>query len=99
MAALVMNCPSRVGDFVVGIDYDSMEEDKGHMTLRRKVPITELIEEIKEIMSKGSHYPQFPASANPSITYAWDLGNNDDGDCYHEIMSELDKDNRKEVTY
>jgi hypothetical protein len=99
MAALVMSCPSMVRDFVVGIDYDSTEEDKGHMTLRRKVPITELIEEIKEIMSKGSHYPQFPAEANPNITYAWDLNNKEDGDCYHEIMRELEKDNRKEVIY
>ena len=45
-----MNCSSKVRDFVVGIDYDSIEEDKGHMTLRRKVCIEELIEEIKTIL-------------------------------------------------
>ena len=94
-----MTCPSDVRDFVVGIDYDSIEEDKGHMTIRRKVPITELIEEIKTIILNGSNYPQFPPEANPSVTYAWDLDNQDDGDCYHEIMIELEKDNRKEVTY
>ena len=91
--------PSKIRDFVVGIDYDSIEEDKGHMTLRRKVSIEELMDEIKSIILNGSTYPQFPAEANPSITYAWDLSNQDDGDCYHELMKELEKDNRKEVVY
>ena len=94
-----MTYPSNVRDFVIGIDYDSIEEDKGHLTLRRKVPITELVEEIKSIIHNGSTYPQFPPEANPSVTYAWDLDNQEDGDCYHEIMIELEKDNRKEVTY
>jgi len=94
-----MISPSKVRDFVIGIDYDSIEEDKGHMTIRRKVPIGELIEEIKSILLKGSTYPQFPPEANPSITYAWDLMNKDDGDVYHEIMLELEKDNRLEVIY
>ena len=91
MEELKMNYPSKVRDFVVGIDYDSIEEDKGHMTIRRKVPITELVEEIKTIILNGSTYPQFPPEANPSITYAWDLNNQEDGDCYHEIMLELEK--------
>ena len=94
-----MSCPSDVRDFLIGIDYDSIEEDKGHMTIRRKVPITELIEEIGSILKNGSHYPQFPPEANPSVTYAWDLNNQEDGDCYHEIMTELEKDNRREAIY
>ena len=81
-----MTYPFDVRDFVVGIDYDSIEEDKGHMTIRRKVSILELIEEIKSIILKGSNFPQFPPEANPSITYAWDLNNQEDGDCYHEIV-------------
>jgi epoxyqueuosine reductase QueG len=93
-----MNCPTRVRDFVVGIDYDSIEEDKGHLTIRRTVTITELIEEIKEIILIGSRYPQFPPEANPTVPYAWDLDNQEDGDCYHEVLNELEKDNRKEVT-
>ena len=91
MGIQVMTCHSEVRDFVVGIDYESIEEDRGHMTIRRKVPITELVEEIKEIMSNGSHFPQFPPEANPSITYAWDLNDPEDGDCYHEVMKELGK--------
>ena len=94
-----MASPTKVRDFVVGIDYDSIEEDKGHLTIRRKVTLPELVEEIKEIMLIGSRYPQFPADANPTVTYAWDLDNPEDGDCYHEIINELEKDNRKEVTY
>ena len=94
-----MNFPTKVRDFVVGLDYDSIEEDKGHLTIRRTVTMAELIEEIKQIMLIGSRYPQFPAEANPTVTYAWDLDNPEDGDCYHEVINELEKDNRKEVTY
>ncbi len=93
-----MSCQTRVRDFVVGIDYDSIEEDKGHMTLRRRVSIIELMEEIKSIILNGSTYPQFPPEANPIVTYAWDLNDQEDGDCYHEIIKELEKDNRKEVS-
>ena len=99
MEEQTMTCRSEVRDFLIGMDYDSIEEDKGHLTIRRKVTITELVEEIKEIMLIGSHYPQFPPEANPSVTYAWDLNNQKDGDCYHEVMTELEKHNRKEVTY
>ena len=92
-----MTCHSRVRDFVVGIDYDDYAEDRGHLTLRRKVTLTELIEEINEIILIGSRYPQFPAEANPTVTYAWDLNNQEDGDCYYEIMNALEQDNLKEV--
>jgi len=90
---------TKARDFVIGIDYDSIEEDKGHMTLRRKVCLIELVKEIKSILVKGSTFPQFPPEANPSVTYAWDLNNQEDGDCYHEIMNELEKDNKKEIIY
>ena len=90
---------NKVRDFIIGIDYDSCEEDKGHMTLKRKVPIEEIIEEINSIIHNGSKYPQFPPEANPIITYAWDLNDKDDGDCYHEIMNTLEQDNPKEVKY
>jgi len=93
-----MSCHSSVRDFVVGIDYDSIEEDKGHLTIRRKVTLAELVEEIRGIILNGSNYPQFPPEANPIVTYAWDLNNQEDGDYYHEIMKELEKDNRKEVS-
>jgi hypothetical protein len=99
MEILVMTCHSKVRDFVVGIDYDDIAEDRGHLTLRRKVSLNELVEEIKSIILNGSTYPQFPAEANPSIAYAWDLTNKDDGDCYHELIRELEKDNRREARY
>ena len=98
MVELSMSCHSSVRDFVVGIDYDDFYEDRGHLTLRRKVTLTELVEEIRKIIQYGSRYPQFPSEANPIVTYAWDLNNQEDGDCYHEIMKELEKDNRKEVS-
>ena len=87
-------CRSDIRDFVVGLDYESIDEDKGHFTIRRKVSLTELVKEIKEIMLIGSHYPQFPPEANPSVIYAWDMNNPDDGDCYHEIMAEIDRNDK-----
>ena len=93
-----MNFPTKVRDFVVGLDYDSIEEDKGHLTIRRTVTLPELIAEIKQIMLIGSRYPQFPAEANPTVTYAWDLDNQEEGDCYYEVLKKKKKDNRKEVT-
>jgi hypothetical protein len=90
-----MKYQSEVRDFVVGIDYESIEEDKGHLTLRRRVTMDELVEEIRKIILNGSHYPQFPPEANPIVTYAWDLNDREDGDCYHEIMVKLDKDKKR----
>ncbi len=90
-----MKYHSEVRDFVVGIDYESIEEDKGHLTLRRRVTMDELVEEIRRIILNGSHYPQFPPEANPIVTYAWDLNDREDGDCYHEIMVKLDKDKKR----
>ena len=69
-------------DFIVGISYDSEEEDKGHFAIRRCVSIQELITELKGYMKNGHYYPQFPAKANPTIQYAWDLSDKDGGDCY-----------------
>jgi hypothetical protein len=92
----VLNCPSRIRDYVVGIDFESpfdYNEDRGHMTLRRKVSMAELVEEIRNIIQNGCSCPQFPPEASPSIAYAWDLSSNDDGDIYHELMLELDKYN------
>ena len=38
---MVMRVMTEIRDFVVGIDYEALEEDKGHMTIRRKVSIRE----------------------------------------------------------
>lgn len=91
-----MTYHSDVRDFVVGIDYYDIAEDRGHLTLRRKVSFSELIIEITEIMTQGCTYPQFPPEAKPSISYAWDLNDMEDGDCYGEIVNELIKINQLE---
>jgi hypothetical protein len=78
-------------DFIVGISYDSEEEDKGHFAIRRKVTMEELISELSGFMKSGHHHPTFPSRANPTVQYAWDLSAKDDGDCYGEIINELDK--------
>ncbi len=35
---------SEVRDFLIGIDYDALDEDKGHMNIRRNVTMVELVE-------------------------------------------------------
>lgn len=91
-----MTCHSRVRDFLVGIDYDDIAEDRGHLTLRRKVSLSELLIEITEIMNRGCTFPQFPARANPTVSYAYDLNDQEDADIYGEIVNELNKINQKE---
>lgn len=92
-----MISPSEIRDFVVGIDYEDIAEDRGHLTLRRKVCVNELVEEIKSILQKGSTYPQFPPEAKPSVLYVWDMNNSEDGDCYHEIMAEIDRNDKSQI--
>ena len=84
---------TKARDFIVGISYDSEEEDKGHFAIRRKVPLNELLTELKGFMKNGHYHPTFPSRANPTVQYAWDLSAKeyDDGDCYGEIINELDK--------
>ena len=92
-----MRCPSDVRDFLVGIDYDSIEENRGHFTIRRKVTMPELIEELQGYIMNGRHYPQFPARANPMVLYAYDLNEQEDADIYGEVINELNKINEREV--
>jgi len=91
-----MYCPSEVRDFLVGIDYDSIEENRGHFTIRRKVTMPELIEELQSYIREGHNFPQFPARANPTVLYAYDLNEQEDADIYGELANELIKINKKE---
>ena len=88
-----MSCRSDISDFLVGIDYDSIEEDRGHFTIRRKVTMPELIDELQGFIKEGHNFPQFPARANPTVSYAYDLNNQEDADIYGEIVNELYKIN------
>jgi len=89
-----MSCHSDVRDFLIGLDYDSIDEDKGHFTIRRKVTMPELIDELQSFIKNGHSYPQFPARTNPTVTYAYDLNDQEDADIYGEIVNELNKLNR-----
>ena len=86
-----------IRDFIVGIEYESPNENQGFFNIRRKVTLIELIEELWLYMQNGHNCPTFPPEANPTISYAWDLNNNDDGDCYHEIITLIDKLNKKRI--
>jgi len=83
-------------DYLIGIDYESTEEDKGHMNLRRAVPMSELVEEIKDIIVNGCHYPQFPPEANPEVIYAYDLNEKEDADILGILDNLLNKSINKD---
>jgi hypothetical protein len=84
-------------DVIIGLDYDTCGEadeeiGKGHHTIRRiGVTLQEIIEELKDILINGSHYPQFPSSAHPELVYAYDLNKQEDADIYPLINNELIK--------
>ena len=81
----------RVRNVLVGIDYEDIADDRGHLTLQRKGLLFELIEEIKDIMIFGCRLPQFPPEANPTLAYAYDLDENEDADIYGEISNLLNE--------
>ena len=92
-----MNNKLAIRDFIVGIEYDSPNENQGFFNIRRKVTLPELVEELWLYMQHGHNFPAFPSEANPTISYAWDLNNKEDGDCYHEIQTHLDRLNGLEI--
>ena len=77
----------------VGIQYESSDENNGFFDIQRYVTITELAREVNDYLENGkSSYPAFSAEAHPEILYVWDMDDLEDGDCYHELMQELEKD-------
>ncbi len=86
-----MNKKLDIRDFIVGIEYDSPNENQGFFNIRRKVTIIDLAKELQEYIQKGHNCPTFPPEANPTISYAWDLNNSEDGDCYYELKVQLDR--------
>ena len=86
-----MTCHSDVHDYLIGIDYLDEQEDRGHFTIRRRVPLQELVDELVTYITIGHHFPQFPPEALPSVAYAWDYSDHEDGDCYGEVVNALNK--------
>ena len=77
----------------VGIQYESSDEANGFFDIQRYVTITELAREVNDYLENGkSSYPAFSAEAHLEILYVWDMDDLEDGDCYHELMQELEKD-------
>ena len=91
-----MNKELVVRDFIAGIEYDSPNENQGFFNIRRKVTIIELADELNCFIQNGHNCPTFPPEANPTICYVWDLNNKEDGDCYDEIQTHLDRMNGTE---
>ena len=91
----MMTCHSKTHTYIVGINYESPDEDKGHFDIQRKVTIEELAIEVADYLENGkSSYPAFPPEANPEVWYCWDMddpSDGGDGDAYHDLMTEIEK--------
>ncbi len=88
--------------YVVGIQYTSVYEDRGFFDIQRISTLRDLALEVNDYLLNGkSSYPAFSPEANPEILYVWDLDDPEDGDCYPELMNEINKiqshNNSKEV--
>ncbi len=83
---------TRIRRYIVGIQYKSSDEDKGFFDIQRKTSLTELAEEVLEYLLYGkSSYPAFSPEANPEVLYAWDMDDWEDGDCFPDLMNEINK--------
>ena len=77
--------------YIVGIQYQSSNDYKGYFEIRRKTTLKELAEEVLNYLLHGkTSYPAFPPEADPEVLYAWDMCDWDDGDCYPDLMTEID---------
>jgi len=85
-----MICRSKRYRFLVGIEYENPYDNQCYFDIQRTVTVTELAEEVLGFMENGHRYPTFPASANPTILFAWDLSDPVNGDCYHELVEVIE---------
>jgi hypothetical protein len=78
--------------YIVGIRYISKGEDKGYFDIKRTVTLSELAKEIQGYLVHGkTSFPAFSSSADPEVLFAWALDDGEDGDCYPELMTAIDK--------
>lgn len=87
-----MLCPSDIRNYIVGIEFNTLDGEMGFFDIKRKVTLDELAEEVVDYLANGkSSCPAFPPEANPEILYAWNFDNPDDGDIFHDLAVEMKK--------
>ena len=85
-------CRTDVRTYIVGIQYESPDEDKGFFDIQRQVTLQELAEEVADYLKNGkSSFPPFPPEANPEVWYVWNMDDQEDGDAYPDLMAEIQK--------
>ena len=83
---------NEVRRYIVGIQYTTREEDRGYFDIERTVTLSALALEVHIYLMNGkSSYPAYSSEARAELIYAWDLDAVEDGDCYPELMDELNK--------
>ena len=85
-------CRTDVRTYIVGIQYESPDEDKGFFDIQRRVTLQELAEEVADYLKNGkSSFPPFPPEANAEVWYVWNMDDQEDGDAYPDLMAEIQK--------
>jgi hypothetical protein len=94
----MITCRFEKHKYLVGIQYNSSDEDNGFFDIQRYATIKDLALEVNDYLENGkTSYPAFPAEAHPEILYVWDMDNPEDGDSYHDLMNELENIKKKEA--
>ena len=85
-------CRTDVRTYIVGIQYESPDEDKGFFDIQRRVTLQELAEEVADYLKNGkTSFPPFPPEANAEVWYVWNMDDQEDGDAYPDLMAEIQK--------
>jgi len=83
-------CRSERSRYLVGIEYDCPYDHQGYFDLEITATLTEVAHEVLNIELHGHNFPTFPALANPTVLFACDLNNPDNGDCYAELVKSIE---------
>ena len=83
--------------YLVGIQYNSDDENKGYFDIQRFATMVDLAQEVNGYLRNGkSSYPTFSADSRPEILFVWNMDDPWDGDYYPELMNELESIKNKE---
>ena len=82
-------CLSERTRYLVGMEYDNPYNDQCYFDFERTATLTEVAHEVLQIQLHGHNFPTFPASADPTVLFAWNLNDIDNGDCYHDLVEAI----------
>ncbi len=84
-----MTCHFEKKRYLVGFECKNPFNDNWYFDIDRTVTLPELAEIVLDIQIKGHRYPAIPPEDRPEVLFVSDLNNQEDGDCYHDLISTI----------